>query len=199
MLAADVVKDFGITVMLPGNTDAEALAAQFQPLVDRCMHEVLAEGVGPENIVIQQSLDMRYRGQSYELNIALSPDYQKAFEAAHARAYGYHRPDVATEIVNLRVRAIGRIAKPPLIPGYAPQGESQPVLLETRQVKFDRQLNVPFYRGENLQPGNLLQGPAIIVRNDTTVLLNTGDSAVIDASRNIIIAVLTDGSNKAIS
>lgn len=197
MLAADVVKDYGITVMLPGNIDAVTLATQFQPLVDRCMHEALAEDVGPENIVIQQSLDMRYHGQSYELNIAFSPDYRTAFEAAHARAYGYHRPDVATEIVNLRVRAIGRVAKPPLQTRNASHGDSQPALLETRQVMFDRQLNVPFYRGELLQPGHALHGPAIIVRNDTTVLLNSGDNAVIDAHRNIIITVPTDGSNEA--
>jgi N-methylhydantoinase A len=48
---------------------------------------------------------------------------------------------------------------------------------------------VPFYRGEALQPGDILQGPAVVVRNDTTVLLGPADQAEVDAFCNLLIVV----------
>ncbi|MBI3760348.1 MAG: hydantoinase/oxoprolinase family protein, partial [Chloroflexi bacterium] len=73
MLAADVIKDYSQTVMLPGDTPLEALAARLSPLAERGMAEVMAEGVARDDIVVEQFLDIRYRGQSYELTVPFGP------------------------------------------------------------------------------------------------------------------------------
>jgi N-methylhydantoinase A/oxoprolinase/acetone carboxylase beta subunit len=48
---------------------------------------------------------------------------------------------------------------------------------------------MPFYRGEDLQPGNLLNGPAIILRADTTILLDAGDSASVDGYHHLTLTI----------
>jgi N-methylhydantoinase A/oxoprolinase/acetone carboxylase beta subunit len=47
----------------------------------------------------------------------------------------------------------------------------------------------PMYRAESLLPGNQLQGPALVVRSDTTILLGLTDTASVDAFDNILIQV----------
>ncbi len=67
------------------------------------------------------ALDMRYRGQSYELTVPLAlpitsrgagcrPSH--AFHAAHAQRYGYAMPDEPVTVVTLRVRGSGPGAQP---------------------------------------------------------------------------------------
>jgi N-methylhydantoinase A/oxoprolinase/acetone carboxylase beta subunit len=51
------------------------------------------------------------------------------------------------------------------------------------------EMELPFYRGDALQPGNLLKGPAIVARTDTTVLLGVHDQAEVDAFSNLLITV----------
>ena len=64
----------------------------------------------------QHSLDMRYLGQAYELNIPvglIGHDVIAAFHRAHEMRYGYHHKNKKVEIVNVRCRATGITEKPP--------------------------------------------------------------------------------------
>jgi N-methylhydantoinase A len=72
MLAADVIKDYTLTVMLPGTTQVSDLSDRLDVLANRGHRETLTEGVQPDRIPIEHFLDMRYRGQSYELIIPFS-------------------------------------------------------------------------------------------------------------------------------
>jgi N-methylhydantoinase A len=192
MLVADVIKDYSQTVMVPGNSPIKALSDQLEALAQRGINEVLAEGVARAAIDIEPSLDMRYKGQSYELNIPFTPTFLDSFHHKHQQTYGYAKPEEAIEIVNLRVRAIGRSNPPPLTP--QPLGDPNPVqsLLETRPVVFDQgSIPTPFFRAEAIRPGNRLRGPAVVVREDTTILLHPGDQARVDEFQNIIIEVGT--------
>ena len=79
MLFADVVKDYSQTVLWQlekGNEDnnnlVEALNARFDELLARAENEMKTEGFTPDQLKINRSLDMRYAGQSYELNISYS-------------------------------------------------------------------------------------------------------------------------------
>jgi N-methylhydantoinase A len=191
MLVADVIKDYSRTVMLPGDSPQQILSDQLEILAQRGVAEVQAQGRVPQAAIeIERSLDMRYKGQSYELNIPFSPDFIERFHQQHQKTYGYAKPEEAIDIVNLRVRAIGRSNPPPLTP--QPLGDPNPeqAFLETRPVVFDQgSIPTPFYRAEVLKPGNRLQGPAIVVRADTTILLHPGDQARVDEFHNIIIEV----------
>ncbi len=190
MLVADVVRDYTQTVMLPGTVSLDELEAHFRPLVARGQAEVQREGIPPDRIVVERLLDVRYRGQSYELTVPFGADPLAAFHAAHERLYGYANPGAPVEIVNLRVRAVGHVSRPPL--RAFPRAGSDPseALLERRQVHFaGGARRVPFYLGERLRAGHVLQGPAVILRPDTTILVGPQDLAEVDEYHNIIITV----------
>jgi len=182
MLAADVVRDYVRTVMLPGSTSPDELRRRFDPLVRQGREELRAEGFASDQIRIERLLDVRYPGQSYELTVPFGRGWIRAFHRLHRRRYGYATPDLVPEIVNLRVRATGPIASPAL-----PEIESNstapppdalmdraPVVLETGRTA------VPFFDATRLRAGNRLLGPAVLVRPDTTIYLPPETTAHID-------------------
>lgn len=192
MLVADVIKDYSQTVMLPGNTTFQKLSDLLSALAQRGTAEVVAEGIAPEDVLLEHSLDMRYRGQSYELNIPFSPAFLDTFHQQHQSTYGYAKPEAKIEIVNLRMRAIGKSTPPPLSTKPLGDPESENAYLDTRPVIFHTEpIPTLFYRAEALRPGNRLQGPAVVVRADTTILLSPTDQAWVDRLENINIEVGT--------
>jgi len=191
MLAADVIKDYTQTIMLPGSTSSHDLQSFITPLLDRGYAEIQAEGFGAENIQLEPALDMRYRGQSYELTIPFSQDFATVFHKAHQHTYGYQRPEANLEIVNLRVRATGLVKSPRITPKPMTSPDPAAALIEYRQVIMESNLEipVPFYKGEILNPGNLITGPAIIIRDDTTILMGPQDKARVDRLLNLWIEI----------
>jgi N-methylhydantoinase A len=190
MLAANVVKDYSQTVMLPGEAGPEALQQALEPLVTRAVEDIAAEGIAEEAILIERLLDMRYHGQSYELTVPFGGDFVASFHEVHQHTYGYARKDAPIEIVNVRVRGTGIIAPPPLL--ALPAGGPDPLnaFLGLRSVTLhSEQQGVPFYRWELLKPGNRLSGPALVVRADTTILIDTLDTAEVDDFGNLLIQV----------
>jgi N-methylhydantoinase A len=204
MLAADVVKDYTQTVMLPGDSPLASAAAALQPLVERGRSDVLADHVAPGDILIERFLDMRYFGQSYELTVPWPADGEtdfdpgEAFHRLHEHTYGYARRDGASEIVNVRVRATGRVTPPPLAPSEMEGPDARRAIIGVRPVVLGSSAaEVPFFRYESLRPGNVIEGPAIIVRADTTILVSAGDRAKVDAYHNLVLTVGSPESERA--
>jgi N-methylhydantoinase A len=190
MLAANVVKDYTRTIMLPGDTAYEDLERLMKPLTERGRVEVQADGIPPAQIHLEPFLDMRYDGQSYELITPFDINFMETFHSLHQQVYGYSHPDAAVQIVNLRLRATGRITPPPVPAKPMHPPDPDKALLGSHLVVFpEGGLQVPFYRAESLLPGNQLNGPALVVRADTTVLLGRNDSARVDAFENILVKV----------
>lgn len=190
MLTADVIKDYTQTVMLPGDTPEHEIAECLEPLSVRGFQEIQAEGIPPEDIFIERFLDMRYLGQSYELSIPFSQHLLTDFHNQHRHAYGYARPEAPLEIVNLRLRATGRVS-PPIIPTQPViEADPAPALIDHRMVVLSSgNARLPFYRGEALQHGNQICGPAIVARSDTTILIGASDHAHVDSYGNLLITI----------
>lgn len=190
MLAADVIKDYARTVMLPGSTPIPDLSAQLEALAERGYREILAESVPAERIRIERFLDMRYRGQSYELIVPFSKTVYVDFHRLHKHQYGYANNNAPIEVVNLRVRAVGQTTPPPLSPRSVQGPDPVAAYLKSRRVFFTVDpIETPFYRAESLEPGNRIQGPAVVVRSDTTILIGPTDRAEVDEFDNLLIEV----------
>lgn len=189
MLAADVVKDYVQTVMRSGDTPYHDLAALIEPLLAQGQAEVSAEGVPSDKISLEPLLDLRYRGQSYELTVPLTPDFVTTFHAAHRQAYGHSEVGRPVEIVNLRLRAVGRLDRPPWQPVEARlAGPADP--FDQRQVVLTTgPKEIPLYNGSELQAGQTVAGPAIIVQPDTTVFITLGDRLAVDGYGNLLVEV----------
>jgi N-methylhydantoinase A len=189
MLTADVIKDYVQTIMRPGDIAYTQLETLIAPLAEQGHADVGAEGVPVKAITLEHLLDMRYQGQSYELSIPLTANFVDEFHTTHAHVYGYSEPSVPVEIVNLRLRALGRLARPRL-----PQSETG---VQSALTAFDHRpvvlaaglTTTPFYHGAQLQPGHRITGPVVITQPDTTVFIDSGDELRVDNYRNFVVDV----------
>ena len=192
MLVGDVIKDYSKTVMLSGDTPMSKIHEAVENLVNIGYREVLAEGVVEKNIIIERLLDVRYKGQSYELTIPLSESIGEGFHQAHRQWYGYDRAEADIEIVNTRVRIIGRLIPPDFTVQQMVDPNPINAFIQKRPVIIDQKnqwQDVSFYRGEKLSAGNQIKGPAIVIRDDTTILIGSGDSAVVDRYLNLVMEI----------
>jgi len=192
MLLSDVIKDYSQTVMLPEEDAPPAvLATLFAPLANRGREELLTEGVAAERIRIEQYLDMRYRGQSFEVVVPLDLDFRETFHGLHERLYGYCNRDKAIEVVNLRLRAVGAQEKPnfPRLP-QAGRKILDDALLGENRVHFDRgPLTAKVIARDKLGYGNIFRGPAIVVEYSSTIVVPPFATAEVDALGNIILTL----------
>jgi N-methylhydantoinase A len=190
MLASDVIKDYVQTVMLPGITTLEQYDKYFSPLVERGIQDIKNHGIADEQIEIQRSLDIRYTGQSYELNIPFIENFIDVFAKTHASTYGYSYSDMPIEIVNIRVRAIGKVT-PICLPHVIRESENKKLLLE-KYVQILMRTGtetIPLYNYDTLLSGTIIEGPALIVSTDTTIFVNQGDMITIDEYQNLLIDI----------
>jgi N-methylhydantoinase A len=190
MLVADVQLDYVQTVMLPNETTFENLEQQTTAMVRQGEEDLHREGISPEQAAIIRTVDVRYVGQSFDLAVPLNPQFRQEFDRVHQERYGYCQQNAPIEIVNVRVRAIGRVTPPPLTASAvgpadasSAKGEERPVVL-THGIQM-----VPHYWGNRLHPGHEVSGPAILLLDDTTVYLGPTDHAKLDAYSNILIDV----------
>jgi N-methylhydantoinase A len=123
---AEVRRDYVQTVRLLAPAP-RTLVERVRALAGRARRELRAEGA-PAGLRVAASLDVRYRGQSYELRIPLSPRYRANFHRAHRRQYGYADEQRAVEVVNVRVSATA--------PG-GPRGR-RPIVAEIRAAQSSR-------------------------------------------------------------
>ena len=203
MLFADVVKDYSQTVLWQFEaTDdglVEALNAGFDELLTRAEGEMEVEGFTPDKLKIERSLDMRYEGQSYELNIpcltekhAHSNEVEtlvERFHAAHEQRFGYARTAAPVEVVNLRLTATGETDKPPIQPLPLTDADASEAFTLRNPVIFEGDAHLTdFYRREALRPGNRIVGPAIVTEFSATTVIPPDFSAVVDAYQNLILA-----------
>lgn len=191
MLMADVIRDYSQTVMVTAPVSPEWAEELFQPLEDRALEEVHAEGIPLENIRLQRFLDMRYKGQSYELIVPFQPHLERAFHEQHQKRYGYRNPNKPVEIVNVRLRASGEPEKPILLPSAVPPSPSlEEAVVAVRPVNFSGRFEqTPLYKRESLHPGQQFKGPAIIVEYSSTLVIPPGWDAEVDAWENVLFSL----------
>lgn len=190
-----------------GDLDDATLSQHFETLAGGCLTEltensralasVVGEGsdeaaqrVDPRiRYTVQPALDLRYRGQSYELLIPWQGNLTAtagAFHREHERRFGYARPDGTVEIVNAIVTAREHttgFALPELAAGVAPAAP-----LRTVEAWFDGQPHATaLYLMEQMARDQRIDGPAILAGEYATVLIPPGNTAHVDRFGNIHI------------
>ncbi len=124
ILVSDVVKDYSRTLLwrFSDHLPEARLLAEFRKLERAALKEFRGERwLGTPQY--ERSLDLRYRGQGYELNVPATKNVTARFHEEHQRRYGYHHPGREIELVTLRLRARLRTAPPQVevkrVPNYA--------------------------------------------------------------------------------
>jgi N-methylhydantoinase A len=155
--------------------------------------ELAGASVLSAQVEIERLLDMRYRGQRFELRVALpgGPVSDEAlatarsrFHAEHRRTYGRAAADELVEIVNIRV--VGRIVNDIEVGDALALDESFRPAAPTRSCRFEQSTETPVLARSAL--GQLpLPGPLIVEDMDSTTLVPPGARAHRDQLNNIVI------------
>ncbi|MBX3473385.1 MAG: hydantoinase/oxoprolinase family protein [Planctomycetes bacterium] len=165
MLHTPASRDLSRTLLLPESKASLVRAKKVaRELENRATGELRACGLkGPFDT--QVSLDVRYQGQSFELNVPLRPDWKQRFDVEHQRQFYFDRVGEPAEIVNVRLRVAAR-HRTPVLKFRAPVGKPK--------AWCQSSSGEPVYAREDLPAGFRLQGPAIVTELSSCLYLNTG-------------------------
>ncbi|MGA2410383.1 MAG: hydantoinase/oxoprolinase family protein, partial [Candidatus Binataceae bacterium] len=165
-LGAPLGREYSLTVR-ETNPQFERLMMRARPLIARARKELASDGAAVTAIRNEVRADVRYRGQSYEIEVKLSPNLIVDFHEAHRRTFGYAAPEAAVEVVNLRLRAEApgpgsAIARIPRTSAKSTIAGHADVLAGTARRKL------PIYARETIGAGTKLKGPMIVVELSAT-------------------------------
>ncbi len=189
MLLADFVRDYSQTLLVnTAELSRDRLEAVFQTMEKRARREYAEQGFSGKQLSMERSIDMRYVGQGYELNVIASDDLESVFHLHHEQRYGYADVERATEVVNVRLRAVGKTTKPP-VPEYELEGKD-PAAAHSGTITmvfdgFDH--DAPIFDRSRLKPGNSLSGPALVVEYSTTTVVPPAFRCTVDRLANLIL------------
>jgi len=195
LLAAPLLRDYLQTVMLPAEKAEAALEKPIADLAAAATRDLADDGILPTEATFQFALDLRYAGQSYELTVPFTHALSEAverFHRAHEQLYGYADRRLPVTIVNVRLR----VSVPSEL--ESPYRASRPVSLwepepvETRPVVFGDQddwsrLPTPRFERDQLAPGALLTGPALVTQYDATTVIPPDWRGFVDATGTIVL------------
>ena len=189
VLVAEVIKDQGRTVMFTyGPKEISKLGRVFRELEKNATALLRTEGFPRSKQRHERSLAMRYRGQSFELEVRnTAGDLAAAFHRIHRERYGYAQEQSEIEIVSARLRSFGIVEKLPQRKIAA--GKTRPHGKVTAYFN-GRKVNVVLYRRDELLAGTKLQTPCIVTEYSATTLIDVDSKARIDGFGNLLIEML---------
>ncbi len=212
MLMSDLQHDYVHSYVTPlASIDPERLKGLVRDMISRGEEQLALEGVPEDRRDHRVFLDLRYLKQYHEVTVAVSTgdieagnvdSFGTIFHKEHNRLYGYDLVEEGTglELINVRVRSLGRTDKPELEkvtvggidPGVSLLGHRRAFVPERED--FDE---MPVYDGHSLRSGNRIEGPALIERVTTTILV-TGDYTawIDDLGSTVIERTVNSGEKK---
>jgi len=195
ILVSDIVKDYSRTVLWTVDgargLNEKALAAEFKALEKSAKHDFEREGWPAGGALrIRRSLDLRYGGQGFELNVPFAgPSAGRVlndFHREHQRRYGYSHRDRGIEIVTVRLRA--------MLPSTVKAGSlPKRKIAGTQKVRsIEVGIGERFIRAElrdraELSANRSYRGPAVITEYSTTTVVLPGMQYQVDRAGNLRI------------
>jgi len=169
--------------------DVKVIEDRFRSLEQQCLHPLVEEGHAVESVLIARSIDLRYTGQNYEINVPYDAGgatlLRGAFERLHRKLYGYATGE-NVECVNLRVtaRVESDVRMMPLAQASAPAapaGHQRAFFPDTGAV------TIPRYERGALAVAQGISGPAVIGDEWSTTVVYPGQRAAADTAGNMVI------------
>jgi N-methylhydantoinase A len=195
VLASDIKHDDVRTRIGPLDERHGTLDTLFAEMANAARRQLELEGFSSDDQRLVRSLDLRYRGQAFELNVAVGentaplPDVaalDTTFHHQHAATYGHADPGAAIELVNARLVAYGVVPKPAAEPYRSTTRTLDDALLERRLVWFaSARTTCPVWDRDRLPPHATFDGPAIVEEFGATTVVPPGWHGELDEHGNI--------------
>lgn len=189
--SAAIRRDTMRTVLVPLTDDNLVDIREIFSDLETGAEAAVVEMVGAGQSAIARAVDLRYKGQSFEITIPIDPHddvdaIAKNFHDAYERAFGHCDPETAIHVVNLRVSSSRptpkiRFVRREAPPHRASAAEEVAVQWGGSNKKAD------LYERKSLDPGATMAGPAIVVQDDTTLFVPDGWHAKVDEFSNIMM------------
>ena len=192
VVTADVVKDQSRTVMLEAARGVESkLEGVFRELERSARATLRAEGFPDKKQHHERSLAVRYKGQSFELQIKQPRgDIAAAFHRAHRARYGYAQGKNVVEIVSARLRTSGLVEKLSIRAARAPRATNLAHPHSFTETYFaGKKIRAAVYHREEVTSGSRLRVPCIVTEYSATTLVPAGCKARVDSFGNVIVDV----------
>lgn len=181
---------------LASQTEAADLVAILEEMAAQTRAELVADGVPEDEITSAFEVDVRYAGQAFEVPLTITADVLNAdgiagilarFDAEHKRLFTFNM-ETPHEIVNLRAVAMGRALDLPA--AELEKGDGNPIAAKMRDHVLwmdGREQPAVIYDRAKLRAGDVIPGPAIVCEMDSTTLIESGCTGIVDAVGNILI------------
>ncbi|MEQ8248738.1 MAG: hydantoinase/oxoprolinase family protein [Alphaproteobacteria bacterium] len=174
----------------------DAFSERFDALVREAQAFLGRAATPGEQTVIRRRLDMRYRGQGYEIEVDLpaGADVDSVaglFTAAYERIFTKSFPSEALEITNWKIEVA-------LVRANADAAYHLEVAPGKAAIKGHRlayfpenpaPVRTPVYDRYALAPGETFSGPALVEERESTCVIGAGDHVAIDPAGNLIVSV----------
>ncbi len=189
MALADLRRDYRRAVLQPlrqleSDSEGSLLAQWADPLIRQAQADL-------QEPTLHFSLDLRYRGQSFELGIPVQlsdpiPRLEQRFHQAHQQRYGWQDLAQPVEVIQLRLRAVQALPTAPLTPPHPLPGDP---MRGKREAWFAGKMHsVPIYDRRRMELGLQLEGPAIVEMPEATAVVEAGWKGTIDAVGTLILS-----------
>jgi len=200
LVVSDVVHDYMVTHIAPAHPNIEApIDRHFARLTEDAHAELTEDDIDEGRRDLFRGLDMRYVGEQSSISVPVNAHgagwlrvATALFHEMHERLYGFSVADEPIEVVNVRLKAVGRLHRTkPTVLSDIKTSTSPPQRDGARPVAFgpaksDRQ-DVPVYLRETLVPGTQFVGPAVVEQNDTTLIVPPRMTIRSDAYSNLLV------------
>ncbi len=192
-LLVDIQHDFSDSFMKSAvDTDPADLEAAFQRIEDEARAQLKREGVAEQDMMLQRSTEMMYKGQWRSLEVSTPSRITDidaliaAFHEAHEREYNYALKGAPVSLFRVAVKAVGIVPKAEPEQNELRPGTPEPVA--RRKVWFDGEAqDAAIYERERLSAGDSFVGPAVVEQFDSTTVVPPAMRAEVDAYMNILI------------
>ena len=200
MLTTAIKHDFVRTrIALATDLTADGLREDFTSIENEALRVMEREGFRPDDVAIERWIEMRYRGQGFELAIRPVNDrllnspalaLGKAFHDAHEHRYGFAMREESVELVNIGVTARGGLSEFQ----YSRPGQAaidvKAAQVDERSVRFEAGDKVArVFARDRLPCEANVQGPAIIEGEDSTTLIPVGATCRTDRTGALLVTV----------
>ena len=198
LLVAGLRIDRSQTVLRPADEDAHTeLSEWFTETQAESREQLLADGVLPEHVNEQATVDCRYRGQGFELSISI-PDWSDEslaripdlFHEAHHERYGHRNLGEPVEIVTVRLASTGDIDRQgdKMVPvDEIPLPDEAVVARRDVRLPGFGELDVPVIERSKIPAGATFEGPAVIQQMDATSVILPGQSIRAASTLDLIV------------
>ena len=195
MLQTDIRKDLNINFYFPlAVVKKESLKKRFKELTNEASILLKSEGVTKNKMVFNFSVDMRYIGQEYYVNIPVNPlldlkKIEKDFHKTYNDKYGHSQLNAPVEITNLRLAAFGLIDRPiDYSKNLDIKKNNQINKKINRKVIFgNKKYSTNVINRNSIKIEDVLSGPIIIEEKSATTVIPPKYLVTRDLMGNLII------------